>query len=172
MRRRALHLSRFPLFLTLALLVLLIAVPAHAELVVRVYVLVLAAFLLGHLLARIHRTHPGRRSSPVDAALNRRRRPVGRIPELEKLEREVTLGQATAFDLHFRLRPTLRRIASELLHARRGIDLDTNPDVARRALGNETFELVRADREPPPERFARGIDLVALGRVVDSLEAL
>ena len=41
----------------------------------------------------------------------------------EKIEREVTLGLTTAFDLHFRLRPTLRRIASELLRARRGIDL-------------------------------------------------
>ena len=172
MRRRLLRLSRFPLFLTLVLLGALVVVPGRAELAVRAYVLVLASFGLAHLLARVHRALPRRRSSPVDAALNRRPRPVTRIPELEKLEREVTLGQATAFDLHFRLRPTLRRIASELLHARRGIDLDTNPDAARRALGDETFELVRADREPPPERFARGIDLVSLGRVVDSLEAL
>ena len=172
MRRQALHLGRFPLLLTLALLAALVVAPARAELAVRVYVLVLAAFLLGHLLARLRRTLPDRRPSPVDAALNRRPRPVTRIPELEKLEREVTLGQATAFDLHFRLRPTLRRIASELLHARRGIDLDSNPEAARRTLGDETFELVRPDREPPPERFARGIDLVSLGRVIDSLEAL
>jgi hypothetical protein len=167
-----LRLGRLPLFLTLVLFGTLVAVPAHTELAIRIYVLALAAFVLGQLLARLRRSLPERRPSPVDAALNRKARPLVRIPELEKLEREVTLGQATAFDLHFRLRPTLRRIASELLHARRGIDLDANPDAARRALGEETFELVRADREPPLERFGRGIDRASLGRVVTSLEAI
>ena len=95
-----------------------------------------------------------------------------RVPELERIEREVTLGQTTAFDLHFRLRPTLRRIASELLRARRGIDLDANPEAARRALGDETWELVRADREPPHDRFGPGIELESLRHVVVSLEAL
>jgi len=170
--RRMLRLWRFPLFLTLVLVGALVAVPARSELAIRIYVLLLAAFVLGHLLARLRRSLPERRPSPVDAALNTKRRPLVRIPELEKLEREVTLGQATAFDLHFRLRPTLRRIASELLHSRRGIDLDANPDAARRALGDETFELVRADREPPLERFGRGIDQASLGRVVGSLEAI
>jgi hypothetical protein len=170
--RRLLQLSRFPVLATLVLLGALVAVPAHAELAIRVYVLLLAAFVLGQLLARLRRSLPEQRPSPVDAALNRTPRPLVRIPELEKLEREVTLGQATAFDLHFRLRPTLRRIASELLHARRGVDLDANPEAARRALGDETFELVRVDREPPLDRFGRGMDLAALGRVVTSLEAL
>lgn len=170
--RRMLRLWRFPVFLTLVLLGALVVVPAHTELLVRGYVLLLAAFVLGHLLARLQSSLPERRPSPVDAALNRKPRPLARIPELEKLEREVTLGQATAFDLHFRLRPTLRRIASELLHARRGIDLDANPEAARRALGEEAFELVRADREPPLDRFGRGIDAGSLSRVVTSLEAL
>ena len=167
-----LRLWRFPVFLTLVLIGALVVVPAHTELLVRGYVLLLAAFVLGHLLARLQSSLPERRPSPVDAALNRKPRPLVRIPELEKLEREVTLGQATAFDLHFRLRPTLRRIAAELLHARRGIDLDANPEAARRALGAETFELVRGDREPPLDRFGRGIDVGSLSRVVTSLEAL
>ena len=107
----------------------------------------------------------GRRAEPAPDAAER-------VPELERIEREVTLGQATAFDLHFRLRPTLRRIASELLRARRGIDLDGEPRAARRALGDETWELVRADREPPQDRFGRGIELASLRRVVESLEAL
>ena len=37
-----------------------------------------------------------------------RARPAQRIPELERMEREVALGLATAFDLHYRLRPRLR----------------------------------------------------------------
>ncbi len=172
MSRRALRLGRFPALLTVVLLLLLVALPGRAEITIRVYVLLVAAFVLGQLLARLRRSLPEQGASPVDAALNRRPRKPERIPELEKIEREVTLGQATAFDLHFRLRPTLRRIASELLRARRGIDLDTSPEAARRALGDEAWELVRPDREQPLERFGRGIELASLRNVVASLEAL
>ncbi len=169
---RALRLGRFPVFLTVFLIAALAVLPGRAEVVLRVYVLLLAAFLLARLLTRLRNSLPERGASPVDAALSRRPRRVERVPELEKIEREVTLGLTTAFDLHFRLRPTLRRIASELLRARRGIDLDANPGAARRALGEATWELVRADREPPLDRFGRGLDLDSLRNVVVSLEAL
>ena len=163
---------RFPAFLTLALIVALVVLPGRGELVMRVYVLLLAVFVLVQLLARLRRSLPEQGPSPVDAALSRRPPRVERVPELERIEREVTLGLTTAFDLHFRLRPTLRRIASELLRARRGIDLDSSADAARRALGDETWELVREDREPPHDRFGPGLDLDSLRRVVVSLEAL
>lgn len=169
---RALRLGRLPLFLTLALLVALVVMPGRVEVAVRVYVLLLIAFVLVQLLARLRSSLPEPGPSPVDTALQRRPRRPERVPELERIEREVTLGLATAFDLHYRLRPTLRRIASELLRARRGIDLDANPAAARRALGEETWELVRANREPPVERFGRGLDLASLRSVVVSLEAL
>jgi hypothetical protein len=169
---RALRVWRFPAFLALALIVTLVVLPGRVELVVRIYVLLLAVFVLVHLLARLRSSLPERTTSPVDAALARRPRRAERVPELEKIEREVTLGMTTAFDLHFRLRPTLRRIASELLRARRGIDLDANPEAARRALGDETWELVREDREAPHDRFGRGLDLNSLRHVVVSLEAL
>jgi hypothetical protein len=170
--KRIYRLLRVPLFLTVALAVALLAVPGRAELLVHLYVLVLAAFTLGRLVAALRRSLPKRGVSPVDAALRPRAPYRDRVPELERIEREVTLGLSTAFDLHFRLRPTLRRIASELLRARRGVDLDRSPEAARRALGDETWELVREDREPPPERFAPGIELSSLRRVVASLEAL
>ena len=169
---RAIRLGRFPFFLTLALIIALVFLPGRAELVVRVYMLLLAVFVLVQLLARLRSSLPKHSTSPVDAALNARPRPALRVPELERIEREVTLGQTTAFDLHFRLRPTLRRIASELLRARRGIDLDANPEAARRALGDATWELVREDREPPHDRFGPGIGLESLRHVVVSLEAL
>ncbi len=169
---RTLRLGRFPLFLTLGLLVTLAVLPGRAEVVVRVYMLLLAAFVLAALLARLRSSLPEPGPSPVDAALRRRPARVNRVGELEKIEREVTLGLTTSFDLHFRLRPTLRRIASELLRARRGIDLDANPEAARRALGEATWELVREDREPPRDRFGHGIELDTLRAVVVSLEAL
>ena len=88
------------------------------------------------------------------------------------MEREVSLGLATAFDLHYRLRPRLRRVAAELLAARRGIELDASPDAARRALGDDAWEIVRGDREPPRERFGPGLDIASLRLAVDALEAL
>jgi hypothetical protein len=170
--RSVLGAARFPVFATLVLLIVLLALPGRVDVAVHVYVLVLAAFGLGHLLRLLRNGLPEPQKSVVDPALRPRRRAVPRIPELEKIEREVILGQATAFDLHFRLRPTLRRIASELLRSRRGIDLDREPEAARRVLGDETWELVRGDREPPPERFGPGLELAALRRVVGTLETV
>lgn len=170
--RRALLIARFPLFLTVVLAIVLLAAPGRAGLAVHVYVLVLAAIGLGHLLAAMRNALPPRRPSPFDAALHARTRPPRRIPELERMEREVALGLATAFDLHYRLRPRLRRIAAELLAARRGIELDANPDAARRALGDDAWEIVRGDREPPRERFAVGLDIASLRTAVSALEAL
>ncbi len=159
-------------FLTLALIVTLVVLPGRAEVVVR-DLRAPARRLRARTAARpAPQLAPGESPSPVDAALRRRPPRVERVPELEKIEREVTLGLTTSFDLHFRLRPTLRRIASELLRARRGIDLDANPAAARRALGDETWELVREDREPPLDRFGPGIELDSLRNVVVSLEAL
>jgi len=168
----ALKIARFPLFLTLVLAIVLLVAPGRAELIVHVYVLVLAAIGLGHLLAAMRNALPPRRPSPFDAALTKRARPAQRIPELERMEREVALGLATAFDLHYRLRPRLRRIAAELLAARRGIDLDASPDAAHRALGDDAWEIVRGDREPPHERFAAGLDIASLRLAVSALEGL
>ena len=55
---RALRLGRFPVFLTLALIVALAVVPGRAEIVLRVYVLLLAAFVLARLLARLRSSLP------------------------------------------------------------------------------------------------------------------
>jgi hypothetical protein len=170
--RRAFMLARLPLVVTLALAVVLLAAPGRVGLAAHLYALVLAAIGLGYLLAAMRDALPPRRPSAFDAALRTRARPDQRILELERMEREVALGVATAFDLHFRLRPRLRRIAAALLTARHGIELDGSPEAARRALGDDAWEILRGDREPPPERFAPGIDLASLGRAVSALEAL
>lgn len=165
-------IARLPLFLTVVLAVVLIAAPGRAGLVTHVYVLALAAIGLGHLFVALRNALPPRTPSAFEAALRPRPRGVQRIPELERMEREVSLGLATAFDLHYRLRPRLRRVAAELLTARRGIDLDASPEAARRALGDDAWEIVRGDREPPRERFAAGLDIASLRLAVTALEEL
>jgi hypothetical protein len=170
--KAVLGLAWLPAFLTLGLVAALVVLPGRTGLVLNVYLLLLAAGALAQLVTRLRRALPVLDASPVDEALRRRPRRQPRLPELERLERDVALGHTTAFDLHFRLRPTVRRIAAELLRARRGIDLDASPDAARHALGDDTWELVRADREPPAERLATGLELASMRRIVDSLEAL
>ena len=170
--RRAYLLARLPLFVTLVLAIVLLVDPGRAEIAVHVWVLVLAAIGLGHLLAALRNALPPRVPSAFDAALRTRARPAQRIPELERMEREVALGLASAFDLHYRLRPNLRGIATELLAARRGIDLDGNPDAAHRVLGDDAWEIVRGDRKASREHFAPGVDIASLRRAISALEGL
>jgi hypothetical protein len=169
---RLLRPAQLPVLLTVVLVVLLVVVSGRAGVIVRVYLLLIAAIALFHLVRSVRGAHPAAGRSRFDAALRRRPQRQERLPELARVEREVTLGMATAFDLHYRLRPSLRRTASELLAARRGIDIDREPDAARRALGEDAWEIVRGDREPPDNRFGPGIGAVALGRIVASLESL
>ena len=169
---RAVRLLRFPIALSIGLVAVTAALPGRTDEAFRIFILALAAFGLAQLLAALYASRPVARWSPVDQALLPVPERPARVEELERIEREVVIAQTTAFDLHFRLRPTLRRIASELLRSRRGIDLDGDPDTARRALGDETWELVRTDRPPPDDRFGPGIEIAALHRVVDSLEAI
>ncbi len=169
---RTLRSLPLPVSLTLALVVLLVVLPGRREPIVHLYVLALSSLLLFHLVRTVRGTLPPSGPSRFDATLRRRPRREERLPELERVEREVALGMGTAFDLHYRLRPTLRRTASELLASRRAIDLDAQPEAARHALGDEAWEIVRGDREPPRDRYAPGVQLASLRQIVASLEAL
>jgi hypothetical protein len=157
---------------TIALVVVAVIAPGRLELAAYVYGLVIAAIALLTVLAALHRAYPPPDRSLVDEALEVPEHEEERLTELARLEREVTLGVASTYDFHFRLRPTLRETAGGLLAVRRGIDLDRQPERAREALGDETWQLVRPDVEPPSDRLSRGIDPAVLHRVVDALERI
>jgi hypothetical protein len=172
MIRRLLRYAKAPLQLTVLLVAAILLVPKHVGIAIHVYVVLLAAVALVWLVRAVRAAHPPTRRSAFDAALRPRSRKVARPEELQKIEREVALGTATAFDLHYRLRPALRGIAGELLAARRGIDLESDSVAARRELGEEAWELVRPDREPPAARFGAGLELGSLRAAVTALERL
>ncbi len=145
-------------------------VPGRAGIAVRVFALVLLGVVLVLMVAALRRAFP--RTSPLRPRA-KPSRPVRATPEtLVRLETRTALGVAGAFDLHYRLRPRLRELATELLASRRAIRLDEDPDRARQALGEETWQLVREDRPPPEDRIARGIPIRELTRVVESLERI
>jgi hypothetical protein len=152
------------------LVVALAVIPSRAELAVHVWLLVLLSLAVLTALGVLRRSYPDRpsvfESSPSERVAPRR------FTSLARVEREVALGSASAHDTHFRLRPTLRGVAGELLAARRGVVLDRSPDRARDLLGEEAWELVRADREAPADPRAPGLDRGTIERVLSSLERL
>ena len=155
---------------TILLVTVLVVVPDRATLAVRVWLLVLLALVALACVGLLRRTY-AQREAPF-AQRPSMHAPPARIPSLERIEREVTLAAASAYDVHFRLRPTLREVTRELLAARRGVGLDRSPARAHELLGDETWALVRADREPPTDPRGPGLDRAALENVLASLERL
>ncbi len=172
MTRRALRLARLPLLATIGFALALALAPGRSELALHVDALVLAGLAHGWLVGVVRRANPVPDVSPFELGLRSRRGLREPVAELEQLEREVSMAVSTAFDLHFRLRPRVQRIARQLLASRRGVELATRPDAARSLLGEETWALVRPDAEPPAQRSAPGLPLAGLRTVVDSLERL
>jgi hypothetical protein len=139
------------------------AQPGWRDVAAHVWIIVVGALLLGGLVASTGDTTPSLRS-PLDRVLADRGRTESRPAEVARLEREVTLGAGAAYDLHYRLIPTLREIAWARLERTGRVP---GPDTLGR-----WWELLRPDREPPSDRFARGIDERELRALVDDLEKM
>ena len=171
MRRDLLKAAKVLALPTLALALVAMSLPGRIDLATRVYALLVAAAALWLGLSALRRAYP--RETPLRPRAGRRgnERPLP-PPTLVRLEQACALGLTRSFDLHLRIRPRLREIAATLLATRRGVSLDGNPDAARRLLGNEAWELVRADRPVPENRLGPGIPAATLRRVVQRLESL
>jgi hypothetical protein len=163
---------RLPLLATIGLALALAFLPGRREVALHVYSLVLAGLALAWLVGVVRRANPVVDVSAFDVALRHRRDLREPVAELERLEREVSMAASTAFDLHFRLRPRVQRIARQLLATRRGVDLATRPEAARRLLGDEAWAVVRPDAEPPADRSAPGLPPARLRAVLSALERL
>ncbi|HEY7693395.1 MAG TPA: hypothetical protein VH816_13745 [Gaiellaceae bacterium] len=155
---------------TLGLGVAIAFAPGDAELAVDVWLLAVGTLALLLAIARTVGALPRERPTRLDAA------PPGRVREtrpreLVKLEREVGLSTETAFDAYYRLRPTVRHVASARLRLR-GIDLDAPSGPAESLLGPEAWELVRPERVRPRDHDAPGLTLDQIAAVVDAVEAL
>ncbi len=157
---------------TIAYVVARFAEPGRRALWLDVYLLVLGAIAVFAAVLATRRAFPLDRGSALAAALEREPPDPLRPPELGRLEREVTLGTSTAFDLHYRLRPRLREVAEQRLADRRGLWLDRGGREVEEALGEELWELVRPDRKPPAKRWTSGLEPAGVRRAVERLEAL
>jgi hypothetical protein len=169
--RRAWSVVQLLMLPSLALLVALLIAPQRATLEIHVWLLVVLGLAFLAFMRLIQALYP-RIASPFDATLRRQQAAVERPGSLSRLEREVSMAGSAAFDVHFRLRPVITELATELLSSRRGIDLEREPERAHAALGDDVWELVRPDRPQPAERHGSGIGEGELGRVVAALESV
>jgi hypothetical protein len=145
--------------------------PGRKELELDVFVLVLGAIGLMVLAAELGRLAPTTEASLVEEALDPEPPEERPIVDLLRLERELSMASARQFDLHYRLRPVLRDIASARLE-QRGVDLDSGRPVVQELLGDDLFELTAPNREPPKNRLAPGPGIEGLDRTITRLERL
>jgi hypothetical protein len=144
--------------------------PGDAELAADVWLLAVGTLALLLAIARTVGSLPRERPTRLDAGPPARVRET-RPRELVKLEREVGLSTETAFDTHYRLRPTVRHVASVRLRLR-GIDLDAPAGPAESLLGPEAWELVRPERARPRNHDAPGLTLDGIAAIVEAVETL
>jgi hypothetical protein len=87
--------------------------------------------------------------------------------------RDLLALAQNAYDLHFRFRPLLIDVVSDLLAVRARVDFHDQPEQAQALVGPDLWELVRPDRPVPAGRFTEpGLDTPHLHRLLDDLERI
>ena len=168
MKRLAIGWGAFTLLATIALLLARLFEPGRFELELDIFVLAVGGVLLFNVVILIREAYPLEQPvTQLARGLERDDPELQRLPELERVERELTMATATSFDLHTRFRPLARDIASSRLAAR-GRKLEESED----ELGEELWALVRPDLPVPTDRHGSGISRESVQRIVDRLEAL
>jgi hypothetical protein len=153
--------------LAAALLFARLLEPGWFELELDIFLLAVGALAVMFVVVAAREAFPLEQRSALAEALDRDPPDTQRPAELDRLERELTMANATAFDTHARLRPVVREIVGVRLAAR-GLRLEASEDV----LGPELWELARDGRAAPTDRHAPGIPPDSLRCVVERLESL
>jgi uncharacterized membrane protein len=161
MRRHLLDLVILFVFVSVVAGYIVAAQPSVRDVTLHAYVFLVGGLLMLGIVAAAGDAVPRRKRSEFDAALAAPRQKEKRLPEVEKLEREVTLAASSAYDLHYRLIPQLREIAQARLER-------TGHTASPETLGR-WWELLRPDRPPPEDRFEKGISEAELRALVADL---
>jgi hypothetical protein len=103
---------------------------------------------------------------PAVPATPERPGPDDGLIELTSLEHRLSWGSVDADRFRERVRPVLVDLALERLRTRRGVDPVTQPEEARRILGESLWQMVTG---PPPSRCPTRAEL---GRLVDEMERI
>lgn len=94
------------------------------------------------------------------------------FPAYDRIIGEIAWASYSRRDFDTGLRARLLDAAAVRLADDRGVDLRTQPDLARQHLGAEAWALLAPDRPPSRDRDTPGVGLPELERVVASIERL
>ena len=115
--RRAWRVIELAVLPTIGLGIALVVAPGRAALAFHVWLLVVLAVALT-LIQAVRRS--ATRAVGVRQPRGGQERPAERFASLEKLERAVSMATASDYDVHHRLRPVVREIASGQLLVTQG----------------------------------------------------
>lgn len=172
MRQEAVRATVAVVFVTGVLAILLAGGFFRTGTAVAAYALVVAAILLAALVRTTTAAMHVRPESPFEYALRRPEEVETRPAELVRVERDLALGVTSGAGADLRLLPMLQGAAAARLLARRGIELDRRPELARDVLGDRVWALVRPDRPPFRDRAGPGVRRDDVAAVVDALERI
>ncbi len=156
---------------TLVLAVLLPIRVLPTTRVLAIWVVLLTAVALRELVQSFPRADE-RRTPRFEAALRNRSQAAPDTSVLPRMERDLQLSLAFADTADRTLFPLLRTAAAARLSMRYGVELERQPDVARRILGEQTWDFVRPDRPPPADGLGPGPREEEIAAVVARLETL
>jgi hypothetical protein len=163
-RKHLLDLIVLFVFATIGAAYIALAQPGSRNVTLHAWVLVVGGLIMLGVVAAAGDAVPKRHRSEFDRALAGDLRGDKPLQEVERMEREVTLGAATAYDLHMRLLPQLRQIAQARLER-------TGHTMSPETLGR-WWELLRPDRPVPENRHGPGISASELRALVSDLERM
>jgi hypothetical protein len=170
--RTALRLAPQVLGAVVVLVVLLAIHKLPTERSLAIWVVLLTAIALLELVRGFGR-HEYPKPVPVfERAVRSRMAPDPAPSAFAGMEREIALATGTADHAHRKFLPLLRTTAAARLATRHGVELERRPDVARRLLGAQVWELLRPDRPEPDDRLGPGLSRDEIAAVVDRLESL
>lgn len=164
MRKHLLDLIILFVLVSVVLIYIALAQPGVRNVALHAYVLVVGGLIMLGVVAAAGDAVPKRHRSEFDRALGEGVRRDKPLHEVERMTREVTLGAATAYDLHMRLLPQLRQIAQARLER-------SGRPMSPETLGR-WWELLRPDRPPPDNRHGAGISPSELRALVSDLERM
>ncbi len=156
------------LLVTIGLVIALGLHPVATNRILAAYVLALAALGLELMTRTLSSRSVSEQPSEFEQVLARERHKPTRPTDLLRIERELSLGVASAGHLHTRLLPLLREAAG----ARLGFDLSRHPARAQALLGDEAWGLLRPDRPAPEDRHGTGAPLRKVEHCITTLERL
>jgi len=156
-----------------ALMTVIATIPRYRERAIQVFLVVAGAVAIRLLVVAV----VDATSRPGPFAFDRALVPPPprelSVPsEPGRIRFEVGAATRRSMELHHQLRRRLRRLAADRLAAGHGVDLDGDPEAARRILGDEAWDLLRSDRIAPEDRFGPGMPVEGVARIVAAVEDL